>query len=556
MQDPTLHHDEVMKPGDETCHSSDIINMEQTKTHIRRRSMQQSDSRKNLIVETPAIHSSSKSIQRHVVSSSPEANKLVSQSAKPSRSLYKCKGETVESNCSCRSRDTSRWHQHRHHQQGHWSGEEWETEKTGSKNKKSGVCKCLAGTLADCTVVCCCPLSLLHLLALACIKLPSIIVIRTIRKVKAKLKKKRQQQEVRQDDSDRSETPFTPSLSCRESLEDIPWTSTSSFADPKMWQEYFGVDAAGFSQEWCLQCQCTFCTNNSDLRATRSGKLRCPSDEMGWNFLLAFNTVFSYNNSVGPKMWQEYFGADSAGFTQQWHLQCKWAFCTNNLGLCSTRCGKVRCASDGMVWNGMEWNALLAGITSLASTLIALTATINVSSHLSWLRSVFFDLTKRMHQSSPWAAQIGISSSKEGYLEESGHRQCPNVGSALFSTLEESSLTVFIEDGIECLVCIHSLPSAPIVSSHFWLWSVFFSLKKRIWQVVNPQATQFGDSIPKGRYLVQHAQRRFVSRNPGTGNCPNDGSALLCTLKACALVIFISRSFQGFCTQFVPQICL
>ena len=353
MQDPTLHHDEVMKPGDETCHSSDIINMEQTKTHIRRRSMQQSDSRKNLIVETPAIHSSSKSIQRHVVSSSPEANKLVSQSAKPSRSLYKCKGETVESNCSCRSRDTSRWHQHRHHQQGHWSGEEWETEKTGSKNKKSGVCKCLAGTLADCTVVCCCPLSLLHLLALACIKLPSIIVIRTIRKVKAKLKKKRQQQEVRQDDSDRSETPFTPSLSCRESLEDIPWTSTSSFADPKMWQEYFGVDAAGFSQEWCLQCQCTFCTNNSDLRATRSGKLRCPSDEMGWNFLLAFNTVFSYNNSVGPKMWQEYFGADSAGFTQQWHLQCKWAFCTNNLGLCSTRCGKVRCASDGMGWNGM-----------------------------------------------------------------------------------------------------------------------------------------------------------------------------------------------------------
>lgn len=249
MQDPTLHHDEVMQPGDGTCHSSDTINVEQTKTHIRRRSMQQSDSRKNLIVEIPAIHSSSssKSIQRHVVASSPEGNKLVSRSTKPSRSLYKCKGETVESNCSCRSRDTSRWHQH--HQQGHWSGEEWETEKTGSRNKKSGVCKCLAGTLADCTVVCCCPLSLLHLLALACIKLPSIIVIRTIRKVKVKLKKKRQQQEVRQDDSDRSETPFTPSLSCRESLEDIPWTSTSSFADPKMWQEYFGVDAAGFSQQ-------------------------------------------------------------------------------------------------------------------------------------------------------------------------------------------------------------------------------------------------------------------------------------------------------------------
>jgi hypothetical protein len=29
----------------------------------------------------------------------------------------------------------------------------------------------------------------------------------------------------------------------------------------------------------------------------------------------------------------------------------------------------------------MEWNALLAGIPSLASTVIALTATVNVSSH-------------------------------------------------------------------------------------------------------------------------------------------------------------------------------
>lgn len=253
MQDLTLYHDEVMPSGDETRHSSDIISMEQMKTHTRRRSMQQSDSRKNLIVETPGIHSSSssspssKSIQHHVVSSSPEGNKLVSWSAKSNKIVYKCKGETVESNCSCRSRDTRRWHQH--HPQGHWSGEDLETEKTGSKNKKSGVCKCLAGTLADCTVVCCCPLSLLHLLALACIKLPSIIVIRTIRKVKVKLKKKRQQQEVWQNDSDRSETPFTPSLSCRESLEDIPWTSTSSFADPKMWQEYFGADSTGISQQ-------------------------------------------------------------------------------------------------------------------------------------------------------------------------------------------------------------------------------------------------------------------------------------------------------------------
>ena len=49
----------------------------------------------------------------------------------------------------------------------------------------------------------------------------------------------------------------------------------------------------------------------------------------------------------------------------------------------------------------MERNALLAGITSLALTLIALTATVHVSSRLWWLQSVFFDSTKRRHQSSP-----------------------------------------------------------------------------------------------------------------------------------------------------------
>lgn len=36
-------------------------------------------------------------------------------------------------------------------------------------------------------------------------------------------------------------TPFTPSLSCRETMS--LWAPSSGFADPRMWQEYFGADA-------------------------------------------------------------------------------------------------------------------------------------------------------------------------------------------------------------------------------------------------------------------------------------------------------------------------
>lgn len=177
---------------------------------IRHRSVQLSDSKKHLIGETAGSRPKSVTTQGSV-------------SKKPG----------TDFNCSCREKG-DRW------QQGQWSGEEWET-KSYNTTKKAGMCKCMAGAAADCTAVCCCPLSLLHLLALACIKLPSIVVIRNFRKAKSKFRKKQKCNEVNEDDVGPT-TPFTPSLSCRESMGDVSWAPASGFADPRVWQEYFGAD--------------------------------------------------------------------------------------------------------------------------------------------------------------------------------------------------------------------------------------------------------------------------------------------------------------------------
>lgn len=194
---------------------------DQTRTHVRHRSVQHSDSKKHLIAETG-------SRPKSVISQGAAPG-----SAKPAKSPNNRKAEGVDFNCSCR-REGDRW------QQGQWSGEEWETKSYTTK--KAGMCKCMAGAAADCTAVCCCPLSLLHLLALACIKLPSIVVIRNFRKAKSKFRKKQKCNEANEDDVGPT-TPFTPSLSCRESMGDVSWAPASGFADPRVWQEYFGSDA-------------------------------------------------------------------------------------------------------------------------------------------------------------------------------------------------------------------------------------------------------------------------------------------------------------------------
>lgn len=132
-------------------------------------------------------------------------------------SPHKPRGQGMESNYSCGRNGEP-------YQQGELSGEEWKTN--GFYAKRDGVFKCIAGIAADCTAVCCCPLSLLHLLTFACIKLPSIVVIRALRKVKTKLRRKQKCQDANEDDID-PRTPFTPCFSCPESTSDISWAPFS-----------------------------------------------------------------------------------------------------------------------------------------------------------------------------------------------------------------------------------------------------------------------------------------------------------------------------------------
>ena len=200
---------------------------EHNRSHVRHRFLQQSESKKHLISQPLGNHAKS----AHYIGPIQES---VAVPANLAKSPKNAKGNPLDGRNAC-SHESERW------QQGPWSGEEWETERVTTR--KAGMCKCMAGAAADCTAVCCCPLSLLHLLALACIKLPSIIVIRTLRKVKTKIRKKRKCQEANENDVGPA-TPFTPSLSCRESTHEDPWTPSAGFADARMWQEYFGPDPA------------------------------------------------------------------------------------------------------------------------------------------------------------------------------------------------------------------------------------------------------------------------------------------------------------------------
>jgi hypothetical protein len=53
-------------------------------------------------------------------------------------------------------------------------------------------CKCAAGFTADCAAVCCCPLALLHLAAMALIRLPSAMAWKMIVNLKKEEQRKRQ----------------------------------------------------------------------------------------------------------------------------------------------------------------------------------------------------------------------------------------------------------------------------------------------------------------------------------------------------------------------------
>ena len=192
--------------------SLSIPRTDQNRTHVRHRSVQHSDSKKHLIADPPGGRPKS--------ATGPGSAKSPN---KPRGCIEK--------------HESGRWGEW---QQGQWGGEDWEHKRFTTK--KAGMCRCVAGAAADCTAVCCCPLSLLHLLALACIKLPSIVVIRVLRKVKAKLRKKQKCQESANDDDFGPTIPFTPSLSCKESTSEVSWAPSAGFGDSRMWQEYFGTE--------------------------------------------------------------------------------------------------------------------------------------------------------------------------------------------------------------------------------------------------------------------------------------------------------------------------
>ncbi|XP_024392504.1 uncharacterized protein [Physcomitrium patens] len=230
-------------------HTPSVTRLDKAKTSDRHRPVQQNDSKKYLIAESlgsrpktatngfhgdcerssssgnPGVHLKHASCISALQGSSPGDAKAT----KPSR---KFKEEGAVCNCSCKS-ENDRW------QQGQWSDEEWETKRFTTK--KAGMCKCIAGAAVDCTAVCCCPLSLLHLLALACIKMPTLVAIRTLRKVKSKLRRKHKFQEFNDDDVGPT-TPLTPSLSRRESMSEVTWVPSAGFGDSRMWQEYFGPE--------------------------------------------------------------------------------------------------------------------------------------------------------------------------------------------------------------------------------------------------------------------------------------------------------------------------
>lgn len=128
---------------------------------------------------------------------------------------------------------------------GRWSGENTSFEECNSSvrpPKGNGACKCAAGLITDVAVVCCCPFSLLHLLAIAFIKLPTAVVSKTMTRIKNKVAAKRKRAAAVHEEEEES-TPATsyPPSRCRsyESGEVQTWAPALSFGDQKMWKDYF-----------------------------------------------------------------------------------------------------------------------------------------------------------------------------------------------------------------------------------------------------------------------------------------------------------------------------
>eukprot|EP00246_Nothoceros_aenigmaticus_P013314 TRINITY_DN452_c0_g1_i1.p1 TRINITY_DN452_c0_g1~~TRINITY_DN452_c0_g1_i1.p1 ORF type:complete len:275 (-),score=27.53 TRINITY_DN452_c0_g1_i1:279-1103(-) len=113
--------------------------------------------------------------------------------------------------------------------------------------------KCAAGFTADCAAVCCCPLSVLHLLVLGCVKLPSIVVYKGYLGLKAKFRKRRRKTPgYEQEDALRPRSAIPIDLLSYSEPEPMS-PKAGGFGDHAMWREFFGSDSSNSTSAVCSQ---------------------------------------------------------------------------------------------------------------------------------------------------------------------------------------------------------------------------------------------------------------------------------------------------------------
>ncbi|KAJ7558621.1 hypothetical protein O6H91_04G048600 [Diphasiastrum complanatum] len=112
------------------------------------------------------------------------------------------------------------------------------------KIKAGKICNCMAGVSGDCAAICCCPLVLLHLLALVLFKLPAAAARKLIAGIKKRLGKKNKCSDI---DAEEGMQPsnLSPSwIECfREDMVDQP---SVELQDEKFLREYFECKQMGF----------------------------------------------------------------------------------------------------------------------------------------------------------------------------------------------------------------------------------------------------------------------------------------------------------------------
>lgn len=127
---------------------------------------------------------------------------------------------------------------------GRWRGGDVSFGECSASTPPRGqkVCKCAAVVTADVAVICCCPFSLLHLLAIAFIKIPAAMVVKTVTKLKTKVAARRKRAVAVHEEEDESvQATSCPPSRCRsyDAGELQTWAPALSFGDQKLWKDYF-----------------------------------------------------------------------------------------------------------------------------------------------------------------------------------------------------------------------------------------------------------------------------------------------------------------------------